>query len=181
MTEKPASTGDRAIVLVGLMGSGKTSVGKRLARRLGLPFTDADAEIVRAAGCSIADIFELYGEAEFRSGERRVIERLLSQGAQVLATGGGAFMDPETRARIGKTGVSVWLRADLNVLVRRIGRRTGRPLLAGGDPKDILGKLMAQRNDVYALADVTVDTGEESTEATVDRVLEGLSTVKTPA
>jgi shikimate kinase len=158
------------------MGSGKSSVGRRLAKRLGLPFTDADTEIVKAAGCSIEDIFELYGETAFRDGERRVIARLLGDGPQVLATGGGAFMDPETRASIGDHGVSVWLRADLEVLVKRIGRRSGRPLLKDGDPRDILKDMMETRDPVYAQADIAVDTGDEPPDVTVDQIVVALET-----
>ena len=158
------------------MGSGKSSVGRRLAKRLGLPFTDADAEIVKAAGCSIEDIFELYGEDAFRDGERRVIARLLGDGPQVLATGGGAFMDPATRASIGDHGVSVWLRADLDVLVKRIARRSGRPLLKNGDPREILKGLMETRDPLYAQADIAIDTGDEPPDVTVDRIVDSLAT-----
>jgi shikimate kinase len=174
MTGKRSRSNREIIVLVGLMGSGKSSVGRRLSKRLGLPFTDADAEIVKAAGCSIEDIFELYGEEAFRDGERRVIARLLGDGPQVLATGGGAFMDPETRSRIGDHGVSVWLRADLDVLVKRIGRRGGRPLLKDGDPRDILKDLMETRDPFYAQADIAVDTGDEPPDATVDEIVVAL-------
>ncbi len=149
---------DRSIVLVGLMGAGKTSVGRRLARELGLPFLDADEEIEAAAGCSISDFFELHGEAEFRAGERRVIERLLTGPVCVLATGGGAFMDPATREAIRRHGISVWLRADLDVLVKRVGRRNNRPLLQGGDQRRILQDLMTTRYPVYGQADVIVDS-----------------------
>ncbi len=176
MTAKPSRSNRKLIVLVGLMGSGKSSVGRRLAKRLGLPFTDADTEIVKAAGCSIEDIFKLYGETAFRDGERRVIARLLGDGPQVLATGGGAFMDPETRASIGDHGVSVWLRADLEVLVKRIGRRSGRPLLKDGDPRDILKDMMETRDPVYAQADIAVDTGDEPPDVTVDQIVVALET-----
>ncbi len=167
---------DRSIVLVGLMGAGKTSIGKRLARQLHLPFVDADAEIAKAAGLPIPDIFRLYGEPAFRDGERRVIDRLLQEGRKVLATGGGAFMDPDTRAAIRQRGISIWLRADLDVLVRRIGRRDDRPLLADGNPRDILDALIKQRYPVYAEADLVVDTGDESAETTVDKVIDILRT-----
>ena len=174
MTEKLSRPNRELIVLVGLMGSGKSSVGRRLAKRLGLPFTDADAEIIKAAGCSIEDIFELYGEDAFRDGERRVIARLLGDGPQVMATGGGAFMDPETRARIVDHGVSVWLRAELDVLVKRIGRRGGRPLLKDGDPRDILKDMMETRDPIYAQADIAVDTGDEPPDVTVDQIMVAL-------
>ncbi len=144
------------LVLVGLMGAGKTTVGRRLAQALDLPFADADHEIEVAAGCSISDIFAQFGEAAFRDGERRVIARLLEDGPQVVATGGGAFMHAETRAVIAHTAVSVWLQADLDVLVRRVSRRNHRPLLRSGDPRQILERLLREREPVYALADVTV-------------------------
>jgi shikimate kinase len=156
------------------MGAGKSSIGKRLARRLGLPFVDADHEIEAAAGCSIPDIFELYGEAAFRDGERKVIARLLDGAPIVLATGGGAFLDTETQARVRERGVSVWLRAPLDVLVRRIGRRGGRPLLKGKDPREALADLMERRYPIYSLADVTVDTGDEDMDTTVGRVLDAI-------
>ena len=149
---------DRSIVLVGLMGAGKTSVGRRLAAELALPFVDADEEIEAAAGCSIADFFQLHGEAEFRAGERRVIKRLLAGPVCVLATGGGAFMDAATRAAIRKRGISLWLRADLDVLVKRVRRRNNRPLLQGGDQRQILQDLMAKRYPIYEQADIVVDS-----------------------
>lgn len=170
----PAKLRDRSIVLVGLMGAGKTTVGRRLAQRLGLAFIDADAEIERAAGETIPEIFERHGEAVFRDGERRVIARLLEQGPQVLATGGGAFMDPETRAKIAALGISVWLKADLDVLMRRVGRRSTRPLLKQGDPRATMEKLMAVRYPVYAEADITVESREGPHEAVVDDVVERL-------
>ena len=165
----------RNIVLVGLMGAGKTSVGRRLARMMDMPFADADVEIARAAGCSIPDIFNLYGETAFREGERRVIERLMGEGPMVLATGGGAFMDAETRDAIRLTGISVWLRASVDVLVRRIGRRRGRPLLAGGDTRAILEGLADQRYPVYAEADIVIDTTDEPTESTAQKVIAALT------
>lgn len=166
---------DRPVVMVGMMGAGKSAIGRRLAQRLGLPFVDADAEIERAAGCSIAEIFEKHGEAVFRDGERRVIARLLVGPVGVLATGGGAFMDPETRARISAAAISVWLKADLDTLVERVGRRNHRPLLQNGEPREILAKLMAERYPVYAEADITVETGDAPTAATVERVIEELA------
>ena len=136
-----------------------------------MPFVDADTEIERAAGCSISDIFELHGEAAFRDGERRVIARLLARPAHVLATGGGAFMDPDTRAAIRESGISVWLRADLDLLVSRVSRRSNRPLLAGGDPRTILQRLIAERHPIYAEADVVVDSMDGPHEQTVEAVL----------
>lgn len=162
---------DRSIVLVGLMGAGKTTVGRRLAQRLGLPFVDADTEIERAAGETIPEIFERHGEAVFRDGERRVIARLLEQGPQVLATGGGAFMDPTTRANIAARGISVWLKADLDILMRRVGRRSNRPLLKQGDPRGTMEKLMTARYPVYAEADITVESLEGPHETVVDEVM----------
>lgn len=171
-----ARPGDRSIVLVGLMGAGKTTVGRRLAQRLGLTFVDADAEIERAAGETIPEIFERHGEAVFRDGERRVIARLLEQGPQVLATGGGAFMDPTTRANIAARGISIWLKADLDVLMRRVGRRSNRPLLKQGDAQATMEKLMAQRYPVYAEADITVESREGPLETVVDDVIAELET-----
>ena len=165
----------RAIVLVGLMGAGKSKIGRRLAVRLGLPFFDSDPEIEAAAGETIEEIFANRGERVFRVGERRVIARLLAQPVHVLATGGGAFMDPATRAVIARRGVSLWLRADLNVLLSRVSRRSDRPLLKQGDPRAILAELIERRHPVYAEADVVVDSGEASPEATVTRAVAALA------
>jgi shikimate kinase len=165
----------RTVVLVGLMGAGKSAVGRRLAQRLDLTFIDADTEIETAAGCPIEEIFARDGEACFRSGERRVIARLLTERpVHVLATGGGAFMDPQTRAIIASHGLSVWLRAELPVLLARTARRTNRPLLKQGDPREILARLMAERYPVYAQADLTVDSDERPPEHTVEQVLAAL-------
>lgn len=165
----------RTIVLVGLMGAGKSKVGRRLALRLGLPFSDSDPEIEAAAGETIEEIFANRGEQVFRDGERRVIARLLAQPVQVLATGGGAFMDPMTRSLIGRRGVSLWLRADLDTLVTRVLRRNDRPLLKRGDPRVILAELMERRHPIYAEADLTVDSGAGSPEVTVNRVIAALA------
>ena len=156
------------------MGAGKTSIGRRLAARLGLPFHDADVEIELAAGCSIAELFTRFGEPEFRAGERRVIRRLLAGDPIVLATGGGAFMDADTRATVRKDAVSLWLRAPLATLVRRVAHRSHRPLLVGGDPAQILQDLMDRRYPIYAEADLTVDCNDESPETTTGRVLHAL-------
>ncbi|MEM7225402.1 MAG: shikimate kinase [Pseudomonadota bacterium] len=164
----------RSIVLVGLMGAGKTCIGRRLAHRLELPFVDADAEIEAAAGCTIEEIFARHGEAEFRAGERRVMARLLEGPRQVIATGGGTFMDPRTRAAIRAAALSVWLRADLELLLRRTSRRNNRPLLKRGDPRTILSDLIELRYPVYAEADVVVDSRDGPPEATVDRVLQAI-------
>jgi shikimate kinase len=160
--------GRRSVVLVGLMGAGKSTVGRRLAARLALPFTDADHEIEAAAGMTIPDIFALHGESYFRDGERRVIARLLRDGPMVLATGGGAYMDPQTRARIAETGVSVWLKADFDVLMRRVRKRQNRPLLQNPDPEATMRRLIEARYPVYAQADVMI----ESREIPHDRVVQ---------
>lgn len=161
----------KSLVLVGLMGAGKSSVGKRLASRLSLPFFDADTEIEKAAGASIPDIFAEHGESAFRDGERRVIARLLEQSPVVLATGGGAFMNEETRDRIRERGFSIWLKAELDVLVKRCSRRGNRPLLQAGDPRSVLARLMAERYPVYAEADLTVLTGDGPHEGVVERII----------
>lgn len=165
----------RSVVLVGLMGAGKSNIGRRLAARLGLPFFDSDPEIEAAAGETIEEIFANRGERVFREGERRVITRLLAQPVHVLATGGGAFMDPETRTLIGRRGVSLWLRADLDVLAARVARRSNRPLLKQGDPRAILAELIERRYPVYAGADVVIDSGTGSPEATVTRAIAALA------
>ena len=153
------------------MGAGKTSIGRRLAARLGLAFRDADAEIELAAGCGIAELFARYGEGSFRDGERRVIRRLLAGEPLVLATGGGAFMDPATRAAVRREAVSVWLRCELPLLLRRVAGRTHRPLLLGGDPAAILRRLMDERHPVYAEADVVVDCRDEAPEVSDARLI----------
>jgi shikimate kinase len=163
-----AALGRRSIVLIGMMGSGKSSVGRRLAVKIGIPFVDADAEIEKAAGMSISDIFAERGEAEFRSGEVRVIRRLLQSGPQVLSTGGGAFMDPDTRAAIAANGISIWLNAEFDVLMKRIRRRHDRPLLKTPDPAATVRKLMAERDPIYALADLIVQSREDPHEKIVD-------------
>ena len=175
MTQQPAS-----IVLVGLMGAGKTTIGRRLAARLGIAFRDADTEIERAAGISIAELFSRYGEPEFRRGEQGVIRRLLGGPPIVLATGGGAFMDPVTRAAIRAQAVSVWLRAPIDVLVRRVSGRSHRPLLAEGRPHDILSALIEQRHPTYAEADLIVDVNDEGVEHTTDLVHAALSQHRPP-
>jgi shikimate kinase len=165
----------RTIALVGLMGVGKSSVGRRLASALGLPFRDADAEVEAAAGRSVPEIFADLGEAAFRDGERRVIARLLEGPPHVLATGGGAFMNPDTRALIKSRAVSVWLKADLEVLARRVGRKDSRPLTAGKDPLEVLRAQAEARYGAYAEADVTVETGDSAHHITVGQVLDALS------
>ena len=170
-----AALGRRSAVLVGMMGAGKSSIGRRVALRLGIPFVDADTEIEKAAGMTIPDIFAMHGEPDFRAGEARVIARLLESGPQVLATGGGAFMNADTRAVIGAKGVSVWLKAEFDVLMRRIKRRHDRPLLKTDDPGATLRALMDERYPVYALADVTVQSREVPHEKIVDEIVSGLA------
>lgn len=169
-----AKLGNRSIVLVGLMGAGKTAIGRLLAKRLHLPFVDADQEIEKAAGMSVSDIFARNGEAYFRDGERRVIERLLQAGPQVLATGGGAFMNEETRAVIGQRGVSLWLKAELDVLMARVARKNNRPLLHTDDPRAVMQKLLDARYPVYALADCTIVSRDVAQNVIVDEALETL-------
>ena len=164
--------GSRSIVLIGMMGVGKSSIGRRLAARLGVPFVDADTEIEKAAGMSIADIFARHGEADFRSGEARVIARLLDGGPQVLATGGGAVMNADTRAAIKAKGVSIWLSAELDVLMRRINKRKNdRPLLQTADPAATLRELLVAREPVYAQADITVQSREVPHDAIVAEIM----------
>jgi shikimate kinase len=168
--------GRRSLVMVGLMGCGKSSVGRRLADALGLRFIDADHEIETAAGQSIPEIFEDHGEQYFRDGERRVIERLLNGGPQVLATGGGAFMNPNTRDNIKAAGISIWLKADLAILMRRVMRRDNRPLLKTGDPEARMRDLMVHRYPIYALADVTIESRDVAHDDIVANILTALST-----
>jgi shikimate kinase len=167
--------GPRSVVLIGLMGAGKTAVGRRLANRLDLPFIDADTEIELAAGTSIREIFAEHGEAYFRQGERKVIARLLENGPQVLATGGGAYMNPDTRANIKAHGLSVWLKADIKVLMKRVGRRDNRPLLATGDPEKVMKRLMEERYPIYAEADVTVESRDVPHDVIVGAVIDALA------
>ena len=168
--------GNRSIVLVGMMGVGKSSIGRRLGTRLGLPFVDADTEIEKAAGMSIADIFARHGEASFRNGEARVIARLLEGGPQVLATGGGAVMNAETRAAIKTKGVSVWLSAEFDVLMRRIAKRKNeRPMLQTPDPAATLRQLLADREPVYAQSDITVQSREVPHDAIVGEIVRELA------
>lgn len=148
--------GTRNIVLVGMMGAGKTSIGRRLAQVLHLPFVDADVEIEKAANQTIPEIFATYGEAHFREGERRVVSRLLASGPKVVATGGGAFMSPETRQACAEQGITIWLKADLHVLMERVRKKSNRPLLQQPDPEGVMRRLLAEREPVYALADLTV-------------------------
>lgn len=165
---------DRPLVLVGLMGVGKSTIGRRLANTLQKGFVDADEAIERAAARSVAEIFEAHGEAYFRDGERRVIGRLMGENRGVIATGGGAFVDNETRALILERGIAIWLDCDIETLVERTGRRDTRPLLKNGDPREILGNLMEQRRPAYAQAPIHVMTDKGPHDATVARILEEL-------
>ena len=169
-----ARLGARSIVLIGLMGAGKTTVGRRLAQRLELPFVDADHEIEQAAGKSIEDIFAEDGEDFFRRGEERVIARLLENGPQVLATGGGAWMNENTRRRVRERGISVWLKADLEVLMERVSRRPGRPLLKAADPRAVMRKLMEERYPVYAEADIIVESRNRPHHVMVSEIIRAL-------
>lgn len=172
--ELVAALSGRSIVMVGLMGCGKSAIGKRLAQRLSLPFVDADEEIERAAAKSVNEIFSDHGEGHFRDGERRVIARLMANGPQVLATGGGAFMNEQTRAKIKETGISIWLRADLPVLMRRVSKRDTRPLLKTGDPEQVMRNLIKTRYPVYAEADVAVESRDVPHDVIVDEIIAAL-------
>ncbi|HEX6859642.1 MAG TPA: shikimate kinase [Caulobacteraceae bacterium] len=173
MTAEPALR-RKTIALVGLMGVGKSSIGRRLATALGMPFRDADAEVEAAAGRSIPDIFAEYGEGAFRDGERRVIARLLEEGPHVLATGGGAFMNDQTRALLKERALTVWLKADLDVLAKRVGRKGNRPLVAGKDPLEVLNEQAKARYPVYEQADVIVETGDTPHQVAVEAILAAL-------
>lgn len=163
--------GTQSIVFVGMMGAGKTTLGRRVAARLDLPFADVDIEIEKAAAETVSDIFTRYGEAYFRDGERRVIARLLADGPQILATGGGAFMNAETRAAIARAGVSVWIEADPAVLYQRLKHKTNRPMLAGPDPEGKLRRLVGERYPIYAQADVTVPSRDVSKDMMTEEIL----------
>jgi len=179
MTDAPApdapTPGRRSLVLVGMMGAGKTSVGKRLAARLGLPFVDADEEIEAGARMTITEIFEKFGEAYFRDGERRVIARLLESGPCVLSTGGGAFMNAATRERIARTATSIWLKPDFDVLYRRVRKRSNRPLLQTPDPEGTLRRLLEERTPTYALADITIESHDGPHDFVVEQILAALA------
>ncbi len=172
--EISAALGARSVVLVGMMGAGKSTIGRRLSARLRLPFLDADTEIEAAAGMSIPDIFETRGEPDFRDGEARVIARLLDSGPAVLATGGGAFMRVETRNRIRDKAVSVWLKADADIIMKRVKRRADRPLLQTADPAATVGRLIEEREPVYQNADITIWSRDVPHEKIVDECIEAL-------
>ena len=169
-----SALGTRSVVLVGMMGAGKSTIGRRLSARLQLPFLDADTEIEAAAGMSIPDIFETHGEPHFRDGEARVIARLLDGGPAVIATGGGAFMREETRGRIGAKAVSIWLKADADIIMKRVKRRADRPLLQTADPAATIGRLIEEREPVYQRADLTIWSRDVPHEKIVDECLEAL-------
>ncbi|MGN6514967.1 MAG: shikimate kinase [Rhizomicrobium sp.] len=164
----------RTVALVGMMGAGKSALGRRLAARLGVEFRDADSEIEKAAGCSINEIFARFGEAAFRDGERKVIARLLSESPHVLATGGGAFADDSIRDRIKSDAVSVWINVPLEVLIERVGRRDTRPMLKDGDPAEIMARLLKTREPLYAQADLTVNSEDGPHQAAVERIVQML-------
>jgi len=169
-----AALGTRSLVLIGLMGAGKSAIGRRLAKRLELDFVDADKEIEAAAGKTINEIFADHGEAYFRDGERRVITRLLDGGPIVLATGGGAYMTDQTRAGISEKGLSIWLKADLDVLLERVSRRDTRPLLKTGNPREIMKTLMDERYPVYGRADITVESRDVPHEVIVEEIVQAV-------
>ncbi|WP_106753712.1 shikimate kinase [Pannonibacter carbonis] len=171
-----AALGSRCLVLVGIMGCGKSSVGRRLAQRLGLPFLDADTEIETAANMTVSEIFAVHGEPEFRRGEERVIARLLQEGPMVLATGGGAFMSETTRQEISRRAVSVWLRADLDTVMSRVRKRPTRPLLQNADPEGTMRKLLDTREPVYALADLSVWSRDVPHETVMEDIMQALET-----
>ncbi|KAA5598289.1 shikimate kinase [Blastochloris sulfoviridis] len=170
-----AALGSRSLVLIGMMGAGKSTVGKRLAARLDLPFADADSEIEAAAGMTVAEIFERHGEASFRDGEAKVIRRLVEGEAKVIATGGGAYMRAETRALVGERALTVWLKANFDVLMRRVRRRADRPLLKAPDPEGVMRRLIAERYPVYAEADITVLSRDVPQEVMVEEIIAALA------
>jgi len=172
--EISAALGTRSVVLVGMMGAGKSTIGRRLSARLRLPFFDADTEIEAAAGMSIPDIFESHGEPHFRDGEARVIARLLDSGPAVIATGGGAFLREETRSRIGSKAVSIWLKADADIIMKRVKRRADRPLLQTADPAATVGRLISEREPVYQHADLTIWSRDVPHEKIVDECIDAL-------
>jgi len=171
-----ARLGDRSIVFVGLMGAGKTAIGRKLSQMLGLPFVDSDHEIEQVSRMTVAELFEQYGEAEFRALEARVIERLLKGGPQIFSTGGGAFMNAQTRQGVAERGVSIWLKADLDLLMQRVAKKPSRPLLQNPDPRAVMARLMEERYPIYATADITIQTRDERREIIATEVLEALKT-----
>src|SRR6202044_3195621 len=169
-----AALSGRSVVLVGMMGAGKTSVGKRMATKLGLPFVDADAEIEAGAQLTISEIFERFGEAYFREGERKVIARLLKGGPLVLATGGGAFMNATTRDNIARHGLSIWLKPSFDILLARVRKKSNRPLLKTANPEETLRRLLEERSPIYALADFTIESVDAAHDSVVEAILQHL-------
>jgi shikimate kinase len=167
--------GGRSIVLVGIMGVGKSTIGKRLSQYLDIPFVDADKEIEKAAGMDIQDIFDQFGEEAFRSGEKKVIKRLMSEGQKILATGGGAFMNEDIRVDVAESGVSVWLSADLDILMKRVQRRANRPLLRTEDPETTMVALLDERNPIYALSDIHIESRTVSRDVIAGEVVDLLA------
>lgn len=172
LTKGPVT--ERTIALVGLMGAGKSTVGRRLADALGRTFCDSDDEIEKAAGLAIADIFTLHGEAEFRRGEKRVLERLLQNPPHILATGGGAYLDPDTRALMRKHAITIWLNADLETLWERVNRRNHRPLLRNPDARGVLTRLLRERTPIYSEADIVIDSQDGPHANTVNKIISAL-------
>ena len=166
----------KSIVLIGLMGSGKTTIGRKLSYKLNLPFLDSDEEVVKVSGCSIPDIFRVYGEEAFRDTEKKIMLRCLNEKPTIIATGGGAFLNKEIRKKISERGISVWLRASLETLEKRTANKTGRPLLNDNEPRRKLSEFIALRYPIYAEADIIIDTGKESTTETVNSVYNALRT-----
>ncbi len=167
--------GAQSLVLIGMMGAGKTTIGRRLARKLGVPFIDADAEIEAAAGMKVPDIFEMFGETAFRDGERKVIERLLKSGPQVLASGGGAFINGQTRQTIKQGGLSIWLKADIDVLIERVRRKKNRPLLLNADPEGTMRRLLNERAAIYAEADIVIESNDNTHDKVVLCIIDALN------
>lgn len=167
--------GDRSLVLVGMMGAGKTTIGRRLASRIGLPFTDVDSEIEKAAGQSVADIFAQYGEEHFRAGEQRVFLRLLEEGPRVLASGGGAFMSDVIRDHIARHGISIWLKADFDILYKRVRRRSHRPLLKTSDPEKVLRDLITARDPIYAKSNITAHSRDVPHDQVVSEIIDAIA------
>ena len=175
-TQTKAKHPNKPVVMIGMMGAGKSQIGRELATRMALPFVDADEEITKAAGCSVSDIFELYGEDAFRDVESRVISRLLNSKVQIIATGGGAFINANIRRIIAKKGISLWLRVELDILIERTGRRGGRPLLKGNDAGAVLKKLMDERYPEYAEANIIIDSRDVPIQETVNETVAALLT-----
>ena len=174
LSKLKAAIGDQSLVLIGMMGAGKTTIGRRLAKKMGYKFVDADHEIEAAAGMKVPDIFEVFGEQAFRDGEKKVLDRLMREGPHIVATGGGAFLNEDTRRAISANGLSIWLRAELDVLMERVRRKGNRPLLLTGDPEGTMRKLLEERVAVYALADIVVESNDNSHDKVVAATIASL-------